>query len=302
MAQAPTALHAIPHSARLPMGGAVPVAAADPGRKLTVSLRLRPRASPPASTTARVPVKSRQFLSREKYAQQYGATTADLDSVAAFATAHHLTVAETDAGRRTIVLAGTVAQINAAFGISLQTFRAGDVSYFGHAGPASVPVELADIVESVHGLDTRPLAHPLIRQATTGQATSSLLPAQVANLYGFPMNSASGQTIGILEFGGGYRTSDIQNYFQNIAKLPAPNVSFVGIDGATNSPGVDSNVDTEVILDIAVAGSVAQGAKIVIYFAPNNDQGWVDAVTTAVHDQINKPSVLSISWGGNESG
>ncbi len=296
------ALTPIPHSARPPAAGAVPVAAADPGAKLTVSLRLRPRASPPASTTAGVPVKGRQFLSREDYEQQYGATAADLDAVAAFATAHQLTVTERDPGRRTVVLAGTVAQINAAFAISLQTFRTGAISYLGHAGPASVPAELADIVESVHGLDTRPLAHPMIRQAATGQSTSSLLPAQVANLYGFPTNSASGQTIGILEFGGGYRASDIQNYFQNIAKLPVPNVSFVGIDGVTNSPGVNTDVDTEVILDIAVAGSVAQGAKIVIYFAPNDDQGWVDAVTTAIHDKTNKPSVLSISWGGDESG
>jgi hypothetical protein len=85
-----------------------------------------------------------------------------------------------------------------------------------------------------------------------------------------------------------------------VVHLPVPNVSFVGIDGATNSPG--GSADIEVILDICVAGSVAQGAKIVVYFAPNTGQGFVDAITTASHDNTNKPSVLSISWGGNESG
>ena len=38
-----------------------------------------------------------------------------------------------------------------------------------------------------------------------------------------------------------------------------------------------------------------------MYFAPNTDQGFIDAVSTAVHDTTNKPSVISISWGGPES-
>jgi len=139
-----------------------------------------------------------------------------------------------------------------------------------------------------------------MRPAASGQATTALLPAQVAKLYGFPAVSAAGQTVGILEFGGGYRESDVQAWFTNIASLPVPAVSSVGIDGAANSPG--ASADTEVILDIAVAGSVAPGARLVVYFAPNTDQGWVDAFSTAIHDATNRPSVLSISWGGNESG
>jgi kumamolisin len=50
-----------------------------------------------------------------------------------------------------------------------------------------------------------------------------------------------------------------------------------------------------------VAGSIANGARLAVYFAPNTDQGFIDAITTAVHDTANKPSVLSISWGGPES-
>jgi kumamolisin len=39
----------------------------------------------------------------------------------------------------------------------------------------------------------------------------------------------------------------------------------------------------------------------VVYFTPNTDQGFTDAITTAIHDETNKPSVISISWGGPES-
>ena len=55
------------------------------------------------------------------------------------------------------------------------------------------------------------------------------------------------------------------------------------------------------MLDIEVAAAVAPGANIVVYFTPNTDQGFIDAIATAVHDTTNKPSVISISWGGPES-
>jgi len=304
MASTPVKLHAIPNSERLPAAGAAAIAAADPSLEMTVTLRLRrrPGAPPPPApgAAAGIPPKSRHYMTREEFEQKHGAAAADIDSIRAFAATNGMTLTESSTGRRTAVLAGTVAQMNAAFGVDLKQFHTGSVSYLGHSGPAGVPAELVDIVESVHGLDTRPLAQPMNRQAASGQATSPLLPAQVARLYGIPTNSAAGQTIGILEFGGGYLASDIQNYFQNIAKLPVPSVSFVGVGGATNSPG--ASADTEVILDIAVAGSVAPGAKIVVYFAPNNDQGWLNAITTAIHDTTNKPSALSISWAGGESG
>jgi kumamolisin len=54
------------------------------------------------------------------------------------------------------------------------------------------------------------------------------------------------------------------------------------------------------MLDIEVVGGVAPGAKIAVYFAPNTDQGFIDSITTAVHDTLNRPSVISISWGSPE--
>jgi len=54
-------------------------------------------------------------------------------------------------------------------------------------------------------------------------------------------------------------------------------------------------------LDIEVSGAIAPGAKIVVYFADNTDAGFLNAITTAVHDSTNNPSVISISWGGPES-
>ncbi|MGI0088207.1 MAG: S53 family peptidase, partial [Nitrosotalea sp.] len=111
----------------------------------------------------------------------------------------------------------------------------------------------------------------------------------------------SGQCIGIIELGGGYSESDLKSYFAKIG-LSAPKVSAVSVDGASNSPaGSPDGPDGEVMLDIEVAGSIAPQASIAVYFAPNTDAGFLDAINAAVHDNVNKPSVLSISWGAAES-
>src|SRR5439155_17722855 len=65
--------------------------------------------------------------------------------------------------------------------------------------------------------------------------------------------------------------------------------------------GDPNSADGEVLLDIEVVGAIAPSAKMVVYFAPNTDQGFLDAITTAIHDTVHKPSVVSISWGGPES-
>jgi kumamolisin len=73
------------------------------------------------------------------------------------------------------------------------------------------------------------------------------------------------------------------------------------VDKGKNSPTDANGADAEVLLDIEVAGAIAPGAHIVVYFAPNTAQGFQDALTTAIHDTKNKPSVISISWGSAES-
>ena len=128
--------------------------------------------------------------------------------------------------------------------------------------------------------------------------SGNITPPQVAALYNFPSGvTGAGQTTAIIELGGGYSTADLQTYFGNLG-VTEPNITAVSVDGGTNSPGSDA--DAEVMLDIQVAGSIAPGANIAVYFAPNTDQGFVDAITDAVHDTARKPSVISISWGAAE--
>ena len=146
-------------------------------------------------------------------------------------------------------------------------------------GRLMVPAGLEGIVLAVLGLDNRPQASPHFRLSKQAAAPSSYTPLQVAQAYQFPAGTdGTGQTIAILEFGGGFPASDLQSYCSGLG-LPVLSVKAAGVDGASNAPGSDpSGADGEVLLDIEVAGSVAPGATQVVYFGPNTDQAFVDAI------------------------
>ena len=125
-----------------------------------------------------------------------------------------------------------------------------------------------------------------------------LTALQVASFYDFPAGTdGTGQTIAIIELGGGYNAADLSTYFSGLS-LSVPSVTAVGVDDGSNSPG--QAADGEVELDIEVAGAVAPKASFVVYFAPNTDQGFIDAISDAVNAKPT-PIAVSISWGGPES-
>jgi kumamolisin len=241
-------------------------------------------------------------VTRAEYKRKYAADAGDLKQIRAFAKEFGLTV-ERDTPkpeRRTVLLTGSVAAMQKAFGVELQRATVDGTSYRVRQGGIHLPASLSKIVVAVLGLDNRPQAKPHFR-VRSGSATTdpSYTPIQVGQLYQFP-TGAAGQTIGIIELGGGFRPADITAYFKTLG-IAAPTVTAVSVDKGKNSPSTPSSADGEVMLDIEVAAAVASGAKIVVYFTPNTDQGFTDAISTAVHDATNKPSVISISWGGAES-
>jgi kumamolisin len=248
-----------------------------------------------------------KIISREEFNQKYAANPADFDQLRQFAHNHGLSVDEnaSSLARRTIVLRGTAQNFEQAFGVELHDFKSAERTFHGFTGNVSMPQEHAACVESVLGLDARPIAKPHFRihaKDKNTSAPSSYSPVQVATLYGFPTGvTGKGQTIGIIELGGGYNASDITTYFSGLGLTP-PTVVSVSVDGGANSPTTPDSADGEVALDIQVAGAIAPGAKIAVYFTPNTSQGFIDAITTAVHDTANNPSIISISWGGPESG
>jgi kumamolisin len=241
-------------------------------------------------------------LTREEFAIRHGADPASVKIVQEFAKEFGLTAEPaTHAGPCTVQLSGSVADIQKAFGVSLHTQTTAAGTFRVREGAIYLPEELQGHVFAVLGLDNRPQAKPHFLIAQPHATNVSYTPVQVGALYGFPAGAtASGQTIGLIELGGGYREADVTAYFETLG-LAAPALTAVSVDGGKNTPGDANGADGEVMLDIEVSASIGAGAKVAVYFAPNTDQGFIDAVSMAVHDTTNKPSVISISWGGPES-
>src|SRR5580700_8621077 len=299
-------------SARAAFPSGQDVGPADPNQQIEVSVLLRRGSTPgdfptPDQIGPRLP-RDRKYLTREQFAKQYGASPADIEKVRAFAAQYGLRVASEDPASRTVKLTGTIQAFNDAFGANLRRYEHASGSFRCRTGTLTIPADLDGIIEGVLGLDNRPQAKPHFRlrkknpSAQASAAGVSYSPLQVAKAYAFPSSATgSGQCIALIELGGGYNASDLTQFFSNLG-ISAPKVTAVSVDGATNSPTGDaSGPDGEVELDIEVAGSIAPAAQIAAYFAPNTDQGFIDAVTTAVHDATLKPSIISISWGGPES-
>ena len=296
----------LPGSEKSPAPKAVHVKATPSKSKITVSVIVKRKE--PLKINQRVGRSSGPVrVTRAEYMKHHAADPSAIKLVKAFAKEFNLKVEDdpTQTARRTIKLTGTAADIQKAFGVSLDQKKIGGVEYRVREGGIHLPASLTGVVEAVLGLDNRPQAQPHFRVRTRRRAATtaptSYTPPQIAQAYKWPANaSGAGQTIGIIELGGGYSQADLNAYFKSLS-LPAPAITTVSVNGGKNAPSKKGGSDGEVMLDIEVASSVAPGARIVMYFTPNTDQGFADAITTAIHDTTNKPSVISISWGGPES-
>jgi len=304
--------HPLKGSERTPLAGAKAVGKIRPDERLEVTILVRARSSEALESRARelaAGTRPNEHFTREDFAQRFGADPSDIAAIEQFAQDHGIAVVQENTARRTVILSGTVAQFNTAFDVDLQRFEHAGGSYRGRTGAVHIPDALNGIVEAVLGLDNRPQARPHfrarplhgnVRWRALADSSASFTPLQLASLYDFPRGDGRGECIGIIELGGGYRTADVQTYFSELNIRP-PKISSVSVDHGSNNPTGDPNgPDGEVMLDMEVAGAIAPGASIVVYFAPNTDAGFLNAVTTAIHDTVNKPSILSISWGGAE--
>ncbi len=291
----------LPGSVRAPLADATPAGRLDTSERAELTLVLRRRADLPAEVIAGPTV-----LTSDELAERYGADPADVDLVQQTLTSLGLEVTAVHPVTRRIKVAGPLGELSRAFGVTLQQVRSTGpggqvVTHRYREGPLYVPAALALIVLAVLGLDTRPEFRAHFRPRAAAAQGTSYTPNQVADIYQFPAGTTgAGQTIAVIELGGGYSTSDLDTYFGGLG-IPVPAISAVGVDGASNAPGSDpTGADVEVALDIDVIGAAAPGATQVVYFAPNNgDQGFVDAISEAAQASP-APVAISISWGQSE--
>jgi len=273
---------------------------ADANEKVQVTVSIRRKEGAPPMPDHEywmsTPPGRRKFLSPEEFTGQYGAAQNDIDMVAEFGRAHGLAVVEAHAGRRSVILTGSVAQMDAAFGVKLNYYeapsprpskharRAGAApkqTYRGYAGAISLPQEVAEAVEVVVGLDNRRTGGRTWTSNDPPNISPWTVP-QVVTQYDFPTNSAAGQTIGVVSMEGGYDPADITTYFSGFnGTLTAPTIVTRKVNG-----GVNEGNDFETLQDICISSSVAQGATIAVYFVKSDglgdSQSWLNLLSRLI--------------------
>jgi len=255
---------------------------------------------------------AREPVDRDRFAAEHGADPAEIEQLTTFAKSNGLTVVETNPAARSVVLLGSVAKMNKLFGVKLTDYQGPLGKYHSHTGEARLPGDLARTVTAVIGLHNRPIharAHNTLRRggAMDPPHTKSVTPQMIAQLYDFPPGDGAGHTIGIYEMAtvdpdtnklvfAGYTAQDVKNTMQGFGGgLKIPTIIDVPIDGRKNS-GIN---DGETLLDITVAGAIAQGATIAVYFAGPETQNIVHALQKMIHPSQGDPvpTVISISYG-----
>jgi subtilase family serine protease len=304
--------------------GPVTGAAAEQPITVTVPLKLQDPAGLEALLTATYTPGSpqyRRFLTTAQFAERFAPSAATIARVT-----HHFEAAGLAVSRSAtsqLQVTGTARAIHAEFGVELHTFEVpatARTSAYRYRAPTAAPqvaAEIADAVHGVVGLDSRPRLRPNLRQAGPLRALRRQLPAakgsapattdppgdwtvtdfaqyyDVVPLYQNGIDG-HGQTVGIMTFAS-FTPSDAFAYWNSLGlKVRPDRIRHVPVDGGSGPPSDEAGSD-ETTLDVEQSGGLSPGARIVVYEAPNTNQGFVDVFATAV-DQ-NAADTMSISWG-----
>ncbi|MBS1520520.1 MAG: S53 family peptidase [Bacteroidetes bacterium] len=290
----------LPGSNRMVMPGSKVISKANPNEIIELTIKLRQKQSVPEPGA-----KPGIYLSRQEFADKYGASADDMEKTKKVLAGYGLETMSENSASHSIRVSGSIEDVENAFQVKLfhyQNAERGD--YRGRTGSIHIPKELDKIIEGVFGLDNRPVVKKrrhhntenlsLTLASTPKKHRSWFYPAELAEIYDCPEGDGSGQTIGILEFGGGYFPDDLA-LFCKTAQVGVPTVIPISVEDAPTNTMDDAA--GEVMLDIEVVAGVCPKSTIVVYFSKFSEQGWVDCIDAAIHDTKNNPNVISISWG-----
>ena len=259
-----------------------------------------------------------QFLTSDQFAAQFGPSDETVSRVTQELQAQGLNV--TRFSPTLLHVSGTPTAVQNAFGVELHMYEAPAgksltpaVEHYMAPVATNAPAVSLEGMQAVLGLDTRAryqshihkVPHAIKQPATSQAAVATADPpgewtvvdfAQYYNaapLYKHGITGA-GKTIGIVTLAS-FTPTDAYAYWSAVGLTVAQNrISEVQIDGGSGAPS-DASGSDETTLDVEQSGGVAPGAKIIVYEAPNTDQGFIDAFAKAI--QSNQADAISTSWG-----
>ena len=197
-------------------------------------------------------------LNHAELQKTYGAIAGSVELVKAFAKTFGLEIIEMAPQRRSVRIRGRAADVGRAFKTSFEEFELNGQKFFAPIHPPSIPVKWKGVIETVLGLQTLGHAWPQRRSVVHGLPTSTRLHA-LAKAYAFPPNlDGSGETIGLIEFGGGFYAEDIKQFCAGMG-VATPRITVVEVGSGANRPA--SRREVHEFLDV-VSGTLTLAAEV----------------------------------------
>jgi subtilase family serine protease len=235
-----------------------------------------------------------RWLTPEQYGAAFGASPADVARVTAWLEEQGFTDVRPARGRRTIHFAGSVADVEAAFGAEVRRFSFGGREHFAMGRDPTVPASIGDAVTALRGADD---FGPSPLYTLSGE--HHVAPADFATIYDVnPLYSSAvdGHGVTLVVVGETMYTHGDVATFRSTMGLPAedPTDEFVTGSGAMGYSNAGYMGEAE--LDLEIAGAVAPGAKLVyVYTGGATGFDVRNAVEYAVDNHIG--DVVSMSGG-----
>jgi len=258
----------------------------------------------------------RHFLTVPEFTARFGPTQADYDEVVLFAKMNGFTIIGGSRDGMDVQIKGPVSAVEAAFHVSMGTFRHPTESRTFYAPDREPTTYLPFKLWHISGLDNFSLPHPMVvsksdyakargiqadsivSHATTGSGPSaSFIGSDIrAAYYGGTDLTGAGQNLGLLEFFG-TDLDDVNTYFNNVGQTNNVPIALLSTDGTSTSclhtPAGGNCDDTEQTIDITQAIGMAPGLSSLVVYIGSTDTAIISAMTT--HDPL--PTTISCSWG-----
>ncbi len=271
------------------------------------------------------------FLSVGQFAAEYGQPTANVRALRSYLAGYGISTSVYP-NNLDVSANGTAGEFDNALSVSQHQYKTAAVdgaggtsipaqTFHGVSGRASLPSSIAQNLVAILGLTNyQPSVSNARRTEVTAPKSVSLasssaclqasgvpddcnLPSDFASEYGLSGLYAQGatgrgQTLGIITFAS-VDSGAPQYFWKKIAGVKRTGTLTIdNVDGGSGAPSYAGGTG-ETDLDIEQSGSLAPGANIVVYQAPNSDAGAIDALFTAATQNI--AGSVSQSWGEAET-
>ena len=243
------------------------------------------------------------YLTPEQFTEQFGPTTQDYETVAAFARTNGLIISARHPNRTLLDVEGSVADIEKALHIRMNNYQHPEEPRTFYAPDTDPSLELAVPLAGISGLDNYARPRPRLvatRLAGGHNATPNTGSGLNGTYLGKDFRAAYapdttltgvGQSVGLLQFDG-YTAGDI-TYYETLAGLPNVTLTNVLLDGFGGAP-TETGGEVEVSLDIEMSISMAPGLSRVIVYMAGPFGNWHDILNRMANDNLAKQ--LSCSW------